>query len=178
MSRKKELKFATRMELSVDVSDIEKLDKLRTTTGREVSRSEYIRSVIRRTYEGISVILEKETLKEDLEKSKIQNENLTEENQILKETLSKEVEEKEALSKRIEEYESYLKSGNDEIESYVQNARWLLNWILKDWDSSDKNSREIARPAILKHISRIKKVLNSRNFEIECINEVSEKIEG
>uniref|UniRef100_A9A7U9 Arc/MetJ-type ribon-helix-helix transcriptional regulator n=1 Tax=Methanococcus maripaludis (strain C6 / ATCC BAA-1332) TaxID=444158 RepID=A9A7U9_METM6 len=156
---------------NLEETDIRKLDSLRTTTGREVSRSAYIRSVIRQTFDKISVISENEQLTQKLQK-------ITEENKTLKETLSKEVEEKEALSKRIEEYESYLKSGNDEIESYVQNARWLFTWILKDWDSSDKNSREIARPAILKHISRIKKVLNSRNFEIECINEVSEKIEG
>ncbi|MBA2861032.1 hypothetical protein [Methanococcus maripaludis] len=110
VGRKKELKSAQSTHFNLEETDLEKLDKLRTTTGREVSRSEYIRSVIRRTYEGISVILEKETLKEDLEKSKIQNENLTEENQILKETISKEIEEKEALSKKILEYESYLKS--------------------------------------------------------------------
>jgi tRNA-dihydrouridine synthase len=127
--------------------------------------------VIRQTFDKISVISENEHLNKKLQK-------ITEENRTLKETLSKEVEEKEALSKKVLEYESYLKSETDEIEKYVQNARWLFTWILKDWDSSDKNSREIARPAILKHISRIKKVLNSRNFEIECINEVSEKIEG
>jgi len=178
MGRKKELIAPQHVHFILESQDLGKLDSLRTTTGREVSRSEYIRSVIRRTYEGISVILEKEAVKQDLEKSKIQNENLKEENQNLKETLSKEIEEKEALSKKVLEYESYLKSETDEIEKYVQNARWLFTWILKDWDSSDKNSREIARPAILKHISRLKKVLESRNFEIESFNEVNTKVEG
>ncbi|MBB6497786.1 hypothetical protein [Methanococcus maripaludis] len=171
MGRKKELIAPQHVHFILESQDLGKLDSLRTTTGREVSRSEYIRSVIRQTFDKISVISENEHLNKKLQK-------ITEENKTLKETLSKEVEEKEALSKRIEEYESYLKSGNDEIESYVQNARWLLNWILKDWDSSDKNSREIARPAILKHISRIKKVLNSRNFEIEGISESSEAVKS
>jgi Arc/MetJ-type ribon-helix-helix transcriptional regulator len=169
--RKKELVCPIIAQFNLEETDLEKLDKLRTTTGREVSRSAYIRAVIRQTFDKISVISENEHLNKKLQK-------ITEENRTLKETLSKEVEEKEALSKKVLEYESYLKSETDEIEKYVQNARWLFTWILKDWDSSDKNSREIARPAILKHISRIKKVLNSRNFEIECINEVSEKIEG
>ncbi len=156
---------------NLEEKDIHKLDSLRTTTGREVSRSAYIRSVIRQTFDKISVISENEQLTQKFKK-------ITEENQNLKETLSKKIEEKEALSKKVLEYESYLKSETDEIEKYVQNARWLFTWILKDWDSSDKSSKEIARPAILKHISRLKKVLNSRNFEIECVNEVNTKVEG
>ena len=156
---------------NLEETDIRKLDSLRTTTGREVSRSAYIRSVIRQTFDKISVISENEQLTQKFKK-------ITEENQNLKETLSKEIEEKEALSKKVLEYESYLKSETDEIEKYVQNARWLFTWILKDWDVSDKNSKEIARPAILKHISRLKKVLNSRNFEIESFKEVNTKVEG
>ncbi|BAP62915.1 hypothetical protein [Methanococcus maripaludis] len=171
IGRKKELKSAQSTHFNLEETDLEKLDKLRTTTGREVSRSAYIRSVIRQTFDKISVISENEQLTQKFKK-------ITEENQNLKETLSKEIEEKEALSKKVLEYESYLKSETDEIEKYVQNARWLFTWILKDWDSSDKNSKEIARPAILKHISRLKKVLNSRNFEIESFNEVNTKVEG
>ncbi|MBA2840882.1 hypothetical protein HNP87_001414 [Methanococcus maripaludis] len=103
IGRKKELKSAQSTHFNLEETDIRKLDSLRTTTGREVSRSAYIRSVIRQTFDKISVISENEHLNKKLQK-------ITEENQILKETLSKEVEEKEALSKRIEEYESYLKS--------------------------------------------------------------------
>ncbi|AVB75973.1 hypothetical protein [Methanococcus maripaludis] len=101
--RKKELKAPTQALFILESSDLSKIDSLRTTTGREVSRSAYIRSVIRQTFDKISVISENEHLNKKLQK-------ITEENQNLKETLSKEVEEKEALSKRIEEYESYLKS--------------------------------------------------------------------
>jgi len=169
--RKKELICAVRTPFNLDVSDLEKLDKLRTTTGREVSRSEYIRSVIRQTFDKISVISENEQLTINFRK-------ISEENKILKENLSREIEEKEALSKKIHEYESYFKSENDEIENYVQNARFLFNWILKDWDVSDVKSREVARPAILKHISRLKRVLESRNFEIDGFNEISRRIEG
>ncbi|WP_459202040.1 hypothetical protein [Methanococcus sp. CF] len=101
--RKKELVCAIRTPFNLDMSDLEKLDKLRTTTGREVSRSAYIRSVIRQTFDKISVISENEQLTINFKK-------ITEENQNLKETLSKEIEEKEALSKKVLEYESYLKS--------------------------------------------------------------------
>ncbi|MBM7408414.1 hypothetical protein [Methanococcus maripaludis] len=101
--RKKELKAPTQALFILESSDLSKLDSLRTTTGREVSRSAYIRSVIRQTFDKISVISENEQLTQKFKK-------ITEENQNLKETLSKEIEEKEALSKKVLEYESYLKS--------------------------------------------------------------------